>query len=288
MKKMISVLLAMIMLVPAALADTPDGMLTFDQVQERIETNLYLNLIDIREVDVYDAGHIPMSMNMPYESLETEFQAILDSGFSHMETEIILYGDDAEKLLNSVQVVKGLGFTNVSYMSDAASWPYKMISTDEEIAQAQRILGGMDTEDIYGNQVTEDVLSDYKLTLVNVWATYCNPCLQEMPGLGQLATEMKDQGVQIIGIVSDTLDYYMNADPDKIKLAQEIVKSTGAEYLHIVPDTVVARNLLPQISSVPTTFFLDANGNLVGGVYLGYRDYNGWKAVIEETLALVD
>ena len=41
--------------------------------------------------------------------------------------------------------------------------------------------------DLEGNPVTQDIFSQSRLTMANVWATYCNPCLSEMPGLGELA-----------------------------------------------------------------------------------------------------
>ena len=35
-----------------------------------------------------------------------------------------------------------------------------------------------------GDGITSDIFSESRLTMINVWATYCNPCLSEMPGLG--------------------------------------------------------------------------------------------------------
>lgn len=43
--------------------------------------------------------------------------------------------------------------------------------------------------DLKGNPVSQEIFSQSKLTMVNVWATYCNPCPNEMPGLGELAAE---------------------------------------------------------------------------------------------------
>lgn len=48
-------------------------------------------------------------------------------------------------------------------------------------------------QDLAGNSVSESVFSESKLTMVNVWATYCNPCLSEMPGLGELAGEYEPE-----------------------------------------------------------------------------------------------
>ena len=59
--------------------------------------------------------------------------------------------------------------------------------------------------DIEGNVVTSDIFSQSKLTMVNVWATYCNPCLSEMPGLGELADEYDAEEFRIIVIISDVV-----------------------------------------------------------------------------------
>lgn len=40
-----------------------------------------------------------------------------------------------------------------------------------------------------GEEMTSEILADSKLTMLNIWATYCNPCLEEMPYLGEIATE---------------------------------------------------------------------------------------------------
>ena len=44
-------------------------------------------------------------------------------------------------------------------------------------------------KDMDGNEVTSGIFSESKLTMINVWATYCNPCLNEMPDLGELSEE---------------------------------------------------------------------------------------------------
>ena len=57
--------------------------------------------------------------------------------------------------------------------------------------------------DLEGNMVSQAVFTQSKFTMVNVWATYCNPCLSEMPGLGELAAEYDRSEFQLIGVISD-------------------------------------------------------------------------------------
>ena len=68
----------------------------------------------------------------------------------------------------------------------------------EETAPAG-ILSSFDTVDLDGNAVDQGVFSEHKLTMVNIWATYCGPCISEMPDLGILAEEYEDKGLQVMG-----------------------------------------------------------------------------------------
>ena len=48
------------------------------------------------------------------------------------------------------------------------------------------------TTDMDGNKVTNDTFADYDLTVVNFWATYCNPCIDELPELAEWKKELPD------------------------------------------------------------------------------------------------
>ena len=40
-----------------------------------------------------------------------------------------------------------------------------------------------------GETVTQDIFQDHDLTMINIWATFCGPCLSEMPDLGEIHEE---------------------------------------------------------------------------------------------------
>ena len=148
------------------------------------------------------------------------------------------------------------------------------------------ILSSFTATDLNSNKIDESILADYELTMVNVWATFCSPCIREMPDLGELAEEYKENGVQIIGLVSDVLSSDGTIDQDLLNTAKEIVDKTKADYIHLLPSNDLL-GLLSQINSVPTTFFVDKDGNQVGSAYLGSKSKADWKAIIDETLAEV-
>ena len=135
-------------------------------------------------------------------------------------------------------------------------------------------------QDMDGNAVTSDIFSQSKLTMINVWATYCNPCLREMPDLGGLAGEYDTADFQLIGIVSDVQE---NGSEDKLEKAVSLVEKTGADYPHLLLNESLYSALVVNVSGVPTTFFVDENGVVLGAV-AGSYEKSVWKEIIDGLL----
>ncbi len=135
-------------------------------------------------------------------------------------------------------------------------------------------------QDIDGNPVSSDIFSGSRLTMVNVWATYCNPCLSEMPGLGELAGEYDSESFQIIGIISDVLE---GGDQKSVSLAASLIDKTGADYTHLLLNESIYHALLTDVTAVPTTFFIDQNGSIVD-VAVGSMDKSAWEEKINGLL----
>ena len=158
--------------------------------------------------------------------------------------------------------------------------------SDSGAQEAAGLLSSFSTTDLEGNAVDQSILEDYDLTMVNVWATYCTPCLQEMPDLGELASEYADKGVQILGLVSDVLNSDGTISDSQVETAQEIVEETGASYQHLLPSADLL-GLLSQIYGVPTTFFVDSAGNQVGYAYVTAMEREQFEEIIDAALAEV-
>lgn len=160
-------------------------------------------------------------------------------------------------------------------------------STTESAQESSKgVLSDFTATDLNGNTVDPSIFADYDLTMVNVWATYCSPCLKEMPDLGELAAEYEDKGVRIVGLVSDAMNADGSISADQMETAQAIVDSTGADYLHILPSEDLM-GIVYQITSVPTTFFVDSTGAQVGTAYIGAKSKEDWASIIDSTLAEV-
>lgn len=157
--------------------------------------------------------------------------------------------------------------------------------TNSQTADADSLsVGTFETTDINGNSYTESIFSEYDLTLVNLFATWCTPCVSEMPELEQLYQDLKDQGVGIIGFALDTVDSAGQTDESAVATAQELQEKTGVTYPLLIPDSTMLNGRLSDIQAVPETFFVDKNGNIVGDTIIGANDYDTWKATIEEQL----
>lgn len=146
-------------------------------------------------------------------------------------------------------------------------------------------LTGFTTTDLDGNNVTQEIFADYDLTMVNIWATFCGPCIGEMPELGELKAEVADKGVNIVGIVVDVQTTDGSISPEMVETARDIVAQTGADYTHLLPSESLNNVILNGVSAVPTTVFVDSRGNIMGDAYVGARDKAAWQEVIDGLLA---
>lgn len=146
-------------------------------------------------------------------------------------------------------------------------------------------LGEFTTRDINGNTVTQDIFKDYDLTMVNVFTTWCSPCVGEIPDLEQLHQQMADRGVNVVGVVLDALNEKGGIDQDTLEKAKLLAEQTGATYPFLLPDSGYFNGRLSGIDAVPETFFVDKDGNIVGETYSGSGDLASWLEIVEQTLA---
>lgn len=145
------------------------------------------------------------------------------------------------------------------------------------------ILASFSATDMDGNIVDQQVLAGHKLTMINIWATFCGPCIREMPDLAQLSDAYGDD-FQIIGIVMDVTDRNMQVLPETKLMAQDIIDSTGADYLHLLPSQSLNKAYLSKVQAVPETIFVDSSGNQVGQSYVGSKSKAQWQSIIESLL----
>lgn len=150
--------------------------------------------------------------------------------------------------------------------------------SDSEQADSGAKMPAFTATDLNGSTVTESIFSEKDLTVVNIWGTFCGPCVGEMPELGTWAQEMPDN-VQLIGLVIDVAG---EEDTEHRDLAVSIMEKAGADFIQIIANQDFA-DILKDIYGVPTTIFVDKEGNIVGDSIIG-ADVDGYKQFVEEYL----
>ncbi len=141
------------------------------------------------------------------------------------------------------------------------------------------------SKDMAGNAVTSDIFAKNKLTMVNIWGTFCPPCIREMPDLAKLNSANKSKGVEVVGIPIDIVDEEGNVVPYMKADGDAIIKQTGADYTHVVPTKDMLDGVLRNIQAVPATIFVGKDGKIVGQMYLGARSQKDWQKIIDSLLS---
>lgn len=117
---------------------------------------------------------------------------------------------------------------------------------------------------------TKFKLEDYKgkVVLVNLWATWCGPCREEIPDFVELQDQYRDKNFEVVGIDVDE-----NEDAEMIKKFGE---KFNINYALAKSESDFHRQFLKitKVDAIPQTFIIDREGRLVGAFVGG-----GEKAV---------
>jgi thiol-disulfide isomerase/thioredoxin len=120
-----------------------------------------------------------------------------------------------------------------------------------------------------GLSVPAKKLSAYKgkPLIINVWASWCGPCRQEMPSLMRLANRHSGKQFNVIGISTD--DY-----PEK---AYSFVEQTGITFDNFIDRKLQLENMLGA-NKLPLTVLVDKNGKVLSKHY-GAQDWASDEAI---------
>jgi thiol-disulfide isomerase/thioredoxin len=113
-----------------------------------------------------------------------------------------------------------------------------------------------------------------KFVLLDFWATWCKPCLADIPHLKGLYEKYRDKGFEIIGMDSETLSPDEEADPEFARETQErasnIVNTRGASWTHATSETAVPVAVkVFKVESLPTKVLIDREGKVVARIKEG-------------------
>ena len=169
-------------------------------------------------------------------------------------------------------------FSSSSEVSDCAS-PEKAISESEaEVSGEVLPFSRAKLQD--GTEINASFFADYKLTLVNVWATYCQPCIHEIPALQSVYETYKDRGVQVLGICIDAEETNESAQ----QRANDLLQQANATYPTAWNNDELQSAWLHTVSGVPISVLINSNGEIIGSPILGMHKEAYFSAAIDNAL----
>jgi peroxiredoxin len=111
-----------------------------------------------------------------------------------------------------------------------------------------------------------------RVVLLNVWATWCTPCLREMPAMHRLQAALRDDGLEVVAVSVDAVA----PGPDRLDRARARVGEYVAELavdFTVLLDPAGEVQRLFGVTGLPTTFLIDRDGRIAARV-LGAVDWD--------------
>jgi thiol-disulfide isomerase/thioredoxin len=115
-----------------------------------------------------------------------------------------------------------------------------------------------------------------KITILNIWATWCGPCRHEMPSLDRMANLLDKDKFQVIGLSFDTDDY----------VVREFLIERKVTFKNYIDSAMQVSNSTLGVRAFPSTFIFSADGKLLE-VIEGWRDWDT-KTMVQRMENLAD
>lgn len=138
--------------------------------------------------------------------------------------------------------------------------------------------------DLDGGAVDQDLLKGSRLTLVNVWATFCGGHAEDLTALQSLYESYPREDLNIVGIVASAQTPDGAVNEDEIGYVKYLLEMTGAEYPQMLPSDDLIQIKLKDLGVIPESFLLDSAGNLVGEPWIGSRDVGELRQIVDAAL----
>ena len=103
-----------------------------------------------------------------------------------------------------------------------------------------------------------------------------------MPDLEVLNGRLEGKGCGIVGVVCDVVD---PGDDTTMGAAEKIISETGVTYRNLIPWNGFNRDFPAQF--IPTTFFVDSDGTIVGETVVGARGADDYETLIDAALETI-
>lgn len=131
-------------------------------------------------------------------------------------------------------------------------------------------------------------LSDYRgrVVLLNIWATWCGPCVREMPAIQAAYERYRDQGFEVLAVAVDQNPGSPRPDGGVDGPVSDFVDRFGLTF-PVLLDPTGGTERLYGVDGLPTTFLIDREGKVrvreLGGRFWDSEPYSTMiEALLEE------
>jgi peroxiredoxin len=108
-------------------------------------------------------------------------------------------------------------------------------------------------KDLDGREVSSEQFKG-KVVVLDFWATWCQPCVSEIPGYAELQKKYGTDGLVIVGV--------LYRDPKTAAYVKKFAAEKGLNYTVVIGDDAVA-DAFGGLEALPTTFLIDRAGRIV-------------------------
>jgi len=228
MRKLIITLLALSLMLCCLSAQAESKPMDFKEIGINLDFGNVLeassNYMDLWAMGILSRDPFVAIMNLQYYALDREFLTSMAENF-----------DSFSECLENAELY--------APVDPEASLPGQVLS--------------FETTDIDGNAVSSaDLFKDNKITMVNVWGTWCHNCVGEMEALAEIHTRLQAKGCGVVGVEYEQKP--IDTMKDEIRA---FLEEKGVNY----PNVIMPRDneIINGIAGFPTTFFVDSEGKIL-------------------------
>lgn len=254
---------------PTSVQETATEAQSQKTVQDYLDEE---NAILAQDKELWEKVFASMSKNVTDDTLSSNYGDVLLAAVEGIKDE--LSEEEYQTLKGHAQKIHDLE-EEISALPTEEAAPSQASAGENAFPQ-------FEGKDLDGNPVDSSLFANNAFTVINFWFSGCKPCVGEMKELEELSKTIREQGGELIGVNTETLD----GNADAIATAKKILESKGVTYRNIYFDSSSeAAKFALNIMAFPTTYVFDRNGNVVGEPLLGGIDNPSNLERLQQTIA---
>ena len=254
---------------PTSVQETATEAQSQKTVQDYLDEE---NAILAQDKELWEKVFASMSKNVSDDTLSSNYGDVLLAAVEGIKDE--LSEEEYQTLKGHAQKIHDLE-EEISALPTEEAAPSQAAAGENAFPQ-------FEGKDLDGNPVDSSLFANNAFTVINFWFSGCKPCVGEMKELEELSKTIREQGGELIGVNTETLD----GNADAIATAKKILESKGVTYRNIYFDSSSeAAKFALNVMAFPTTYVFDRNGNVVGEPLLGGIDNPSNLERLQQTIA---